>query len=77
MVVGGGGGGMGAPSFYGRGGGGAVRAFGRFNQWGEGTVRFQPIQPVWWMHMYVNFYYRGVGGGGGTIQSRRGEPWPP
>ena len=54
----------------------SVRAFGRFNQWGEGRV-----------HMYKNFYYKGgggrhsvlkmVGGGGGGTMTPLSPPPPP
>ena len=59
----------------GGGGGCCLSAFGRFNQQGGGrgggAVRFQPIQPVG-VHMYVNIYYKGRGGGGGAPFSPEG-----
>ena len=39
------------------GGRGGLSAFGRFNLWG--------------VRMYVNFYYKGEGGGGGTPMNYR------
>ena len=42
--------------------------FGRFNQWGVGAIRFQPIQLVGCVHVRKLLLH----GRGGAIQSRRG-----
>ena len=40
-----------------------LSAFGRFNQWAVGAVRFQPIQPVGGAHV-CKLLLQGGGGGG-------------
>ena len=88
---GGGGGGGGAwvpPAFREGGGGGGKESavcFQPIQPAGGGCPRFRPIRVLsafsqfsqWWMHMYVNFYYREGGGGGHHSVPKKGAmaPW--